>query len=124
MAAHGGRPAQAEERPELAEVAPGAELGEHLLAATGELTHDIDVALFEDVHEIARVTLAEEDLTVGQRAMRLDRIRFDMAGGEGDDTVGEWKEALVVRGDDHDSIGRGEFAEQPKDPLDLDVVEM
>ena len=72
------------------------------------------------------MTLPKEDLAGDERDpfwVTL-RIRIREARGQLDDAIGELRDPVVVGGHDHDPPWGGELAEEPKNALHLDVVEV
>src|SRR5437588_6191087 len=122
--AGGRRPAQAEERRQLAEVGAGAHAAEELLAAVRETADDLHLAVLDDIDEVAVVALLEDDLprSVGERLGRSL-----LAAGHGrhlDDPVGEGRQAFVVCRHHHDPTRPGQAPEQAQHAFDLDVVKV
>ena len=121
----GGRTApETEHRRELAEVAAGPDAADVLVGAVVARAQDLDLAGFDDVHEIAGVALGEK-----HRA----RLQIDGLGLTGrrvgarrqvHDRVGERDHALVVGGHDHEPAVVGQTADELQNAVDLDVVEV
>src|SRR5688572_26499037 len=60
------RPAQAEHRPEFAEILALRGPGEYFLPAVGQPPGQLDLPFLDHVHELRRLTLVEEDFTLAE----------------------------------------------------------
>ena len=121
---HGGRAGHPEQRTDLAEVVAGGRDREQVLAAVGALAHDLELAVADDVDEVAHRPLLEQHLAGRER----DRLGRPVAGRELrhqlHDLVGERQHAMVVRRDHDDALVGRELAHQAEHLFHLDEVEM
>ena len=88
------------------------------------MRHDLDLALLDDVHEVAPVALAEHHIAVASSMRTGSRGVGVGARRQVHDAVGERDQPLVVGGDDDEPAVVGELAEELQHALDLDVVEV
>src|SRR5690348_12117032 len=68
------RAIETEERRQLAEVATDTEPLHYLLPTTGALAGQLDLARLDDVRNVTRLTLREQELS----GLQLDALRFAM----------------------------------------------
>ena len=101
----GCRTAQAEQRRQLTEVAADAGPLHHFLCTVVALTDQLDFAVVDDIRDVTRVALCEQDLALRQRDLHgfeMDRLP---ARRQLDDAIGQRKQSVVMRRDDHDPAG-------------------
>ena len=121
---HCRRPWQVEDRADLAEVVSA--FGELLqfFAAAGQFADDLELALGDDVDQVAHRPLLEEHIA----GFQLDSVGWPFGGcevrDEFDDAIGKGQNPAVVGRDDHHPVAGGEFTDEPQYLLDLDEVQV
>ena len=101
-------------------------MSQDLRAAVGSFPVHLEKARLDVVDEVAALTLSKQNLTGSERDRfwLTIRIRIRKARRQLNDTVGQLRDSVVVGGHDHDPPWGGKLAEEPKDALHLDVIEV
>ena len=95
-----------------------------LYFAINLLPQDLDLTRFDQVHQVAGVSLPEKKLPLVEHDLCGFPLGRRKVGSQLDNLVGELCDALVVRGHYDHPAGTGQVPQQPQDSFDLDVVQV